>query len=159
MYVIIELLMWVEMLHTAYLSRCSRKSTLVMPAVQQNVLSKSSVQCINSIKNRCHRVPSAKSVEASATPPSSQHDGGNQQQRARRTNFMKLKLSKAQTWRYTTVDTVKNMTKSEIQCFKPQFGEDDDGFTPLTALARAIKGGCCLLIREIQRYGFRCVGT
>ena len=49
--------------------------------------------------------------------------------------------------------------KSEIQYIKPRFDQDDDDFSPLTELARAIKRKLLPFVREIRRYGFRCLVT
>ena len=122
------------------------------------------LQCIDSFKNRRTRLPSAKFVEASAT--SSQYDGSLSTRKARSKNQLyeievvdeegsKVKIH----YRGYSEEYDEWKLKSEIQYIKPRFDQDDDDFSPLTDLARAIERKLLLLVREIQRYGFRCLVT
>ena len=130
------------MLHTAYLAGALASKRKLF---QQICPPTAALQCIDSIKNRRTRLPSAKFVEASAT--SSQCDGS--------LSTRKPRSKKNQLYEIEVVDEEGSKVKvhysgyskeydewklkSEIQYIKPCFDQDDDDFSPLTELARAIK--------------------
>ena len=101
-----------------------------------------SSEAVNWLKNR-HRVPSVKSVEASAI--SSQHSGGNPTiNRNKKNQLYEIEIvaerskMKVHYCGYSEEHDEWKL-KNKIQYIKPQFNEVEQDFSPLTEFAHAIK--------------------
>lgn len=100
-----------------------------------------SSEAVNQLKNR-HRVPSVKSVEASAI--SSQHGRGNPTINRNKNQLHEIEIvaerskMKVHYCGYSE-EHDKWKLKSKIQYIKPQFNEVEQDFSPLTEFAHAIK--------------------